>query len=133
MTASDIVAELDRLYAASVERLRAALTAYLVDGTPPASRSRGDGSFAYPEIRLTYAGHGDRPAPMRSFGRLVTPGEYRITVAKPARLFADAAGKGAVVRSLDVGMMLYPTGEKQGREAVDAVRNAPKASSGRST
>ncbi|HZX80560.1 MAG TPA: CsgG/HfaB family protein [Lysobacter sp.] len=37
-----------------------------------------------------------------------------VTVAKPARLFADAAGKGKVVRSLDVGMMLYPTGEKQG-------------------
>lgn len=37
-----------------------------------------------------------------------------VTVAKPARLLSDAAGKGAVVRSLDVGMMLYPTGEKQG-------------------
>lgn len=37
-----------------------------------------------------------------------------VTVAKPARLLSDAAGKGKVVRSLDVGMMLYPTGEKQG-------------------
>ena len=36
-----------------------------------------------------------------------------VTVTKPARLFTDADGKG-VVRSLDVGMMLYPTGEKQG-------------------
>ncbi|PAX09488.1 AMP nucleosidase [Sphingomonas lenta] len=88
MTASDIVAELDHLYAASVERLKAALTAYLVDGTPPAPESRQDGSFAYPEIRLTYAGHVDRPTPMRSFGRLVSPGEYRISVTKPA-LFSD--------------------------------------------
>jgi curli biogenesis system outer membrane secretion channel CsgG len=37
-----------------------------------------------------------------------------VSVAKPARLFSSADGKGKVVRSLDVGMMLYPTGEKQG-------------------
>jgi curli biogenesis system outer membrane secretion channel CsgG len=36
-----------------------------------------------------------------------------VTVLKPARLFAGADGK-KVVRSLDVGMMLYPTGNKQG-------------------
>jgi curli biogenesis system outer membrane secretion channel CsgG len=37
-----------------------------------------------------------------------------VSVAKPARLFANANGSGKVVRSLDVGMMLYPTGNKQG-------------------
>lgn len=36
-----------------------------------------------------------------------------VTVNKPARLFQTAAGK-RVVRSLDVGMLLYPTGAKQG-------------------
>ncbi|MDE0878160.1 MAG: AMP nucleosidase [Sphingomonas bacterium] len=87
-TASDIVAELDRLYTASVDRLQAALTTYLADGTPPSSKSRTDGSFAYPEIRLTFRGGDDRPTPRRSFGRLVTPGEYRISVTKPA-IFAD--------------------------------------------
>jgi AMP nucleosidase len=88
MNATDIVAELDRLYVASVERLRAALNAYLETGTPPAPAARQDGSFAYPEIRVVYAGQADRPTPLRSFGRLVTPGEYRISVTKPA-LFAD--------------------------------------------
>ncbi|MBY0284034.1 MAG: AMP nucleosidase [Sphingomonas sp.] len=82
--ASQIVAELDRLYTASVERLRAALTAYLADGTVPDPTARRDGSFAYPEIRLNYKGGGDRPAPMRSFGRLVQPGRYAISVTKPA-------------------------------------------------
>ena len=86
--ASDIVAELDRLYSASVARLQAALTAYIADGTTPAAETRRDGSFAYPEIRLRYRGGGDRPAPMRSFGRLVTEGDYRISVTKPA-IFAD--------------------------------------------
>ena len=87
-TASDIVAELDRLYTASVERLQAALTAYLADGTPPSAAARSDGSFAYPEVRLTYRGGDDRPTPLRSFGRLVTPGRYSISVTKPA-LSAD--------------------------------------------
>src|SRR3569623_375911 len=82
--ASDIVAELDRLYTAAVRRLRQALTAYLADGTPPAPRSRTDGSFAYPEIRLTFSVNNNRPTPLRSFGRLSEPGDYRISVTKPA-------------------------------------------------
>ncbi|GAA0727664.1 AMP nucleosidase [Sphingomonas japonica] len=86
--ASRIVAELDRLYTASVSNLQAALTAYLADRTPPPAASRSDGSFAYPEIRLRYRGGPDRPAPPRSFGRLVTAGDYRISVTKPAQ-FAD--------------------------------------------
>src|SRR5882757_2421719 len=87
-TASDIVAELDRLYRASVERLQGALTAYLTNGTTPEPETRRDGSFAYPEIRLRYLGGGDRPAPIRSFGRLTAAGDYRISVTKPA-IFAD--------------------------------------------
>ncbi len=87
-TASDIVAELDRLYTASVDRLQAALTRYLADGTPPDATARSDGSFAYPEIQLSFAGEPGRPAPLRSFGRLVSPGDYRISVTKPA-IFAD--------------------------------------------
>jgi AMP nucleosidase len=88
MTAHDIVAELDRLYTAAVSRLQAALDTYLTTGTPPPAEMRRDGSFAYPEIRLSFRGSDDRPAPLRSFGRLVTQGEYRISVTKPG-LFAD--------------------------------------------
>lgn len=88
INASTIVAELDTLYRASVDRLQAALTAYIADGTIPDPSSRRDGSFAYPEIRLIYRGGSDKPAPMRSFGRLVTEGEYKISVTKPA-IFAD--------------------------------------------
>lgn len=88
MTAAEIVAELDRLYTASVARLQEALTRYLANGTPPPPESRFDGSFAYPEIHLRYRGQDERPTPLRSFGRLVTPGEYRISVTKPA-IFAE--------------------------------------------
>ncbi|MEH3037237.1 MAG: AMP nucleosidase [Sphingomonas adhaesiva] len=88
MIASDIVAELDRLYTASVDRLKAAISAYIADGTVPPAEARKDGSFAYPEIRLRFAGGDGRPTPLRSFGRLTAPGEYRISVTKPA-LFAE--------------------------------------------
>ncbi|HEY0335269.1 MAG TPA: peptidoglycan-binding protein [Stenotrophomonas sp.] len=40
--------------------------------------------------------------------------QQSVTVAKPARLLANAKGTGAAVRTLDVGMMLYPTGTKEG-------------------
>jgi AMP nucleosidase len=85
---SDIVAELDRLYTASVERLQAALVRYLKDGTPPPPESRSDGSYAYPEIVVHYRGGHDRPVPARSFGRLSIPGTYRISVTKPG-MFRD--------------------------------------------
>ena len=88
MTAADIVADLDSLYRASVDRLKAAISAYIADGTVPPGDARKDGSFAYPEIRLRFAGGDGRPTPLRSFGRLTAPGEYRISVTKPA-LFSD--------------------------------------------
>ncbi|NWP05562.1 AMP nucleosidase, partial [Escherichia coli] len=84
--ASDIVADLERLYNASVDRLKAALNRYINDGTPPNPEDRIDGSFAYPELRLVYRGGEERgrPTPRRSFGRLVEEGEYRISVTRPA-------------------------------------------------
>lgn len=40
--------------------------------------------------------------------------QQAVTMVKPGRLFANAAGSGKAVRPLDVGMMLYPTGTKDG-------------------
>ena len=37
-----------------------------------------------------------------------------VTVTRPGRLLANAAGTGKPVRTLEVGMMLYPTGTKDG-------------------
>ena len=108
--ASDIVAELDRLYRGSVDRLQAALTRYLTDGTPPDPQSRQDGSFAYPEIRLKYRGGSDnRPVPRRSFGRLSEPGDYRISVTKPA-MFNDYLVEQLtfLIEDYDVLVMAHP-------------------------
>jgi hypothetical protein len=37
-----------------------------------------------------------------------------VTMAKPGRMYTSADAKSKVVRDLDAGMMLYPTGEKDG-------------------
>jgi curli biogenesis system outer membrane secretion channel CsgG len=37
-----------------------------------------------------------------------------VTMAKPGRMYAKPDTKATVVRDLDAGMMLYPTGEKEG-------------------
>lgn len=40
--------------------------------------------------------------------------QQAVSVTKPARLLVNANGKGGAVRDLDPGMLLYPTGNKQG-------------------
>jgi SH3 domain-containing protein len=37
-----------------------------------------------------------------------------VTMAKPGKMYEKADNKSKVVRELDAGMMLYPTGEKDG-------------------
>lgn len=107
--AVEIVTDLDRLYNASVERLRAALTAYLSHGTPPDPTLRASGAFAYPEIQLTYRGADGRPTPLRSFGRLVSPGEYRISVTKPG-VFRDYLTEqlSLLIEDYDVDVVAVP-------------------------
>lgn len=40
--------------------------------------------------------------------------QQAVTVIKPGRLLANSKGTGKAVRDLDIGMMLYPTGSKEG-------------------
>lgn len=79
-----IIGELDRLYNASVERLRNDVMAFGRDGSLPSKARRTDGSYAYPELVMRFMG-GDQPADRsRAFGRLNEPGTYATTVTRPA-------------------------------------------------
>jgi len=40
--------------------------------------------------------------------------QQAVTMAKPGHMYKEADGKGGIVRKLDAGMMLYPTGNKDG-------------------
>ncbi len=87
-TGRAIVEELDTLFKASVKRLRSDIEVYIATGTPPDPALRGDGSYAYPEIHLTWSGGANSSEPQRSFGRLAAPGHYSTSITKPG-LFAD--------------------------------------------
>jgi AMP nucleosidase len=87
-TGRALVEQLDQLFNAATGRLRDAIQAYVLYGTRPDAASRTDGSFAYPEIRLQYAGEANGAIPLRSFGRLTQQGYYATSVTRPA-LFAD--------------------------------------------
>jgi AMP nucleosidase len=87
-TSSSIVDELQRHYDDATAALRTALRAYLNDGERPDPALRENGAFAYPELRVAYAG--DRPLPRlsRAYARLTTPGIYATTITQPA-MFRD--------------------------------------------
>ena len=40
--------------------------------------------------------------------------QQAVTMAKPGHLYEQPGGRGRIVRKLDAGMMLYPTGQKDG-------------------
>jgi len=80
-----ILAELQHHYDDAVRTLRDDVIAFGKNGTLPAPSKRADGSYAYPQITLHYAGIGESRDRSRAFGRLETPGTYSTTVTRPDR------------------------------------------------
>ncbi|HEY8592450.1 MAG TPA: AMP nucleosidase [Sphingomicrobium sp.] len=80
------VDRLEEIFDESVANLRAAVRAYIRDGTVPDVAAREAGAFAYPELRIEYDGKLPRPAVTRAFARLTQPGIYASSIARP-RLF----------------------------------------------
>ena len=84
--AHGIVDELAAAYDESVANLRQALARYVEDRRPPETKARKNGVFAYPELRIDYAGKVPSSAPTRAFARLNQPGAYATSVARPELL-----------------------------------------------
>jgi len=76
--------ELEAIYETSVSNLRSALAAYIKDGTKPDKKSRDEGAFAYPELRIAYDPETPPPTPARAFARLNQPGIYTSSITRPA-------------------------------------------------
>ncbi len=79
----EIIDQIIHEYNASTQRLRTAVAAYLSDRTVPNDENRRDGSFAYPEIIVEYAGVEKSVTSNLSFGKLDRPGIFRTTLTRP--------------------------------------------------
>ncbi|KPQ29187.1 MAG: AMP nucleosidase Amn, partial [Porphyrobacter sp. HL-46] len=78
-----ILAQLQQHYDAAVSALREDVIAFGKNGTVPPQRKREDGSYAYPQITMRYAGIGAPRDRSRAFGRLEMPGTYTTTITRP--------------------------------------------------
>ncbi len=83
-TPQSVADALEAHYAASVSRLRDALSKYLSSGERPDADARMRGAFAYPELVLTYQSDGPPPRPPRAFALIRRPGVYAATMTRPA-------------------------------------------------
>ena len=86
--AGGIVDQLASIYDESVANLRKALAAYIRERAQPDPLQRSKGSFAYPELRISYAGELPARQIPRAFARLNQPGVYATSIARPD-LFRD--------------------------------------------
>ena len=77
------IEQIHQRYDAAVSRLREAVAAYVANGTTPDPVLRGNGAFAYPELRIHYAGGDHGSDRSLAFGRLSGPGTYVTTVTRP--------------------------------------------------
>ncbi|HEV2362807.1 MAG TPA: AMP nucleosidase [Caulobacteraceae bacterium] len=84
--AAAVVERLAAAYERSVAALRRDLGRFAAMRTPPDPRARGRGAYAYPKLRLTYAGERPLPRLPRAFARFSQGGVYETTVTRP-RLF----------------------------------------------
>jgi AMP nucleosidase len=78
-----ILDDISHHFDASVERLRKALSAYIIDRKPPDPTLRLSGAFTYPELVIRYQGRETGNASTLAFGRLEKVGIYRTTLTRP--------------------------------------------------
>jgi len=110
LTVPEIVDRLAAEYTRAADALRAALAAYLADGTRPDLAARAAGLFAYPELRVEYRAERPVPLPARAFARLNGAGTFATSIARP-HLFREYLNEqlGHLVRDYDVEIGFGPS------------------------
>jgi AMP nucleosidase len=79
-TPAEAVDRLEHLHTRAVAALIEAVRRFAEKGTPPTADERM--LFRYPELRVTYLGE-LAPKLARSYGQLMWPGEYAVTITQP--------------------------------------------------
>ncbi len=81
-TPEEAVTELERLYSAATDLLRAALDDFRLRRLIPSEQTRQ--RFRYPELRVSYLPSGDRPSNRRAYAKFASSGVYATTVTQPS-------------------------------------------------
>ncbi|WP_075181124.1 AMP nucleosidase [Pantoea sp. 1.19] len=85
---TDALNQLEMQYDRAVAQLRAAIEAFIADGTLPDPAARAAGLFVYPELRVSWEGSAPDQRLTRAFGRFTRTGHYATTVTRPAMMRA---------------------------------------------
>lgn len=83
LTTSQALDRLEQLFDDAITALRAAIRAFVEQGTLPDAQARAAGLFVYPELRVTWDGVTPGNPRARAFGRFTRPGLYATTVTRP--------------------------------------------------
>ena len=83
MKIDETINELSRLYEASANNLRNALSQFIEHGTLPDPAERAKGLFAYPELIIKYDPGTQIPQISRSFGKFSETGTFSTTFTQP--------------------------------------------------
>ncbi|SFN61844.1 AMP nucleosidase [Izhakiella capsodis] len=75
---------LEQLYDSAVNALRLAIQAFIACGELPDAAARAAGLFVYPELRVHWEGGAQQQRLTRAFARFTHPGQYAMTVTRPA-------------------------------------------------
>jgi AMP nucleosidase len=81
LTPKAAVERLIELHSAACSSLKSGLDRYLTDRTAPTPEQRA--TWNYPELRVTYEGHGLQPNIARAYAKFQGPGVYTTTITNP--------------------------------------------------
>ncbi|ACS85019.1 AMP nucleosidase [Musicola paradisiaca] len=99
LSASQAIDKLEALYDNAVTALRAAISAFITDGSLPDEAARAKGLFVYPELRISWDGQSQKHNKTRAYGRLTHGGSYSTTITRPALFRAYLAEQLAILES----------------------------------
>ncbi|WJY16519.1 AMP nucleosidase [Pectobacteriaceae bacterium CE90] len=92
LTVEQALDKLEALYNSAVCALRDAISDFIKNNTLPDVKTRANGLFVYPELRISWDGTSTNHSKTRAYGRFTHPGHYTTTITRPAlfrRYLAD--------------------------------------------
>ncbi|WP_337261677.1 MULTISPECIES: AMP nucleosidase [unclassified Serratia (in: enterobacteria)] len=112
LTATQALDKLEAMYDASVCALRGAIKDFITHGTLPDEKSRAEGLFSYPELRVHWDGEPSNSPRARAYGRFTRPGDYTTTITRP-QLFRHYLSEQLILLESEYAAVIEVVASKQ--------------------